>query len=86
MQFEKSVFFKRVVHQLFKSNLTFCVVCVFDLQFEKSVFLREWFVHNRLVNANFDGNKKNTYTLLLIKAIRQMNNYFSNFSLVGVFL
>jgi hypothetical protein len=25
--------------QLFKSNLTFCVVCVFNLQFEKSVFL-----------------------------------------------
>jgi hypothetical protein len=23
--------------QLFKSNLTFCVVCVFNLQFEKSV-------------------------------------------------
>jgi hypothetical protein len=29
-----------VVHQLFKSNLTFCVVCVFNIQFEKSVFLR----------------------------------------------
>jgi hypothetical protein len=26
--------------QLFKFNLTFCVVCVFNLQFEKSVFLR----------------------------------------------
>jgi hypothetical protein len=26
--------------QLFKSNLTFCVVCIFNLQFEKSVFLR----------------------------------------------
>jgi hypothetical protein len=25
--------------QLFKSNLTFCVVCVFNSQFEKSVFL-----------------------------------------------
>jgi hypothetical protein len=25
-------------NQLFKSNLTFCVVCVFNLQFEKSVF------------------------------------------------
>jgi hypothetical protein len=24
--------------QLFKSNLTFCVVCVFNLQFVKSVF------------------------------------------------
>jgi hypothetical protein len=26
--------------QLFKSNLTFCIVCVFNRQFEKSVFLR----------------------------------------------
>jgi hypothetical protein len=26
--------------QMFKSNLTFCVVCVFNLQFEKSLFLR----------------------------------------------
>jgi hypothetical protein len=37
MQFEKSVFLRRVVHQLFKSNLTFSVVCVFNLQFEKSI-------------------------------------------------
>jgi hypothetical protein len=41
--------------QLFKSNLTFCVFCVFNLQFEKSVFLR------RLFNANLDAKlKKNT--------------------------
>jgi hypothetical protein len=33
-------FLRRVVHELFKSNLTFCVVYVFNLQFEKSVFLR----------------------------------------------
>jgi hypothetical protein len=33
-------FLRRVVHQLFKSNLTFCVVCVFNLKYEKSVFLR----------------------------------------------
>jgi hypothetical protein len=26
--------------QLFKSNFSFCVVCVFNLQFEESVFLR----------------------------------------------
>jgi hypothetical protein len=26
--------------QLFKSNLTFFVICVFNLQFEKSMFLR----------------------------------------------
>jgi hypothetical protein len=30
-----------------KSNLTFCVVCVFTLQTD------EWCVHNRLFNANF---------------------------------
>jgi hypothetical protein len=33
---------------LFKSNLTFCVVCVFNLQFEKSVFLRR-VVHSQSV-------------------------------------
>jgi hypothetical protein len=32
-------FLRRVVHQLFESNLTFCVVSVFNLRFEKSVFL-----------------------------------------------
>jgi hypothetical protein len=37
MQFKKSVFLRRVVHQLFKSNLTFSVVYVFNLQFEKSI-------------------------------------------------
>jgi hypothetical protein len=47
MQFEKSVFLRRVVDQLFKSNLTFCVVCVFNLQFEKSLFLR------RVVHSQF---------------------------------
>jgi hypothetical protein len=31
-------FLRRVVDQLFKSNLTFCVVCVFNLQFEKLCF------------------------------------------------
>jgi hypothetical protein len=36
MQSQKSVFLRRVVDQLFKSNLTFCVVCVFNLLF--SVF------------------------------------------------
>jgi hypothetical protein len=33
MQFEKSVFLRRVVDKLFKSNLTFCVVYVFNLKF-----------------------------------------------------
>jgi hypothetical protein len=36
MQSQKSVFLRRVVDQLFKSNLTFRVVCVFNLLF--SVF------------------------------------------------
>jgi hypothetical protein len=29
-----------LIDQLFKPNLTFCLVCIFDLQFENSVFLR----------------------------------------------
>jgi hypothetical protein len=38
--FKNQSFLRRVVDQVFKSNLTFCVVCVFNLQFEKSVFSR----------------------------------------------
>jgi hypothetical protein len=34
--------------QLFKSNPTFCVVCVFTRQTD------EWCVHNRLFNASFE--------------------------------
>jgi hypothetical protein len=34
---------------LFKSNLTLCVVCLFTLQ------TNEWCVHNRLFNANFEN-------------------------------
>jgi hypothetical protein len=37
-------FLRRLVHQLFKSNLTFCVIC--NLQFENSVFLRRM-VHSQ---------------------------------------
>jgi hypothetical protein len=37
-----------ITDQLFKSNLTFCVVCVFILQPD------ELCVHNRLFNANFE--------------------------------
>jgi hypothetical protein len=57
--------------QLFKSNLTFCVVCVFNMQFEKSVFLRRWFIHNRLINANFDAKfkKKHTFTYIFDRAL-----------------
>jgi hypothetical protein len=29
-----------LIDQLFKPNLTFCLVCIFNLQFENSVFLR----------------------------------------------
>jgi hypothetical protein len=40
-------FLRRIVHQPFKSNVTFSVVCVFNLQFEKSVFLKRM-VHSQL--------------------------------------
>jgi hypothetical protein len=40
-------------HQLFKFNLSFCFICVFNLQF--AMFLRQRFIHNRLFNANFDA-------------------------------
>jgi hypothetical protein len=33
-------FLRRVLDQLFKYNFAFCVFCVFNLQCEKSVFLR----------------------------------------------
>jgi hypothetical protein len=38
----------RIIDQLFKSNFTFSVVCVFTLEAD------EWSVHNRLFNANFE--------------------------------
>jgi hypothetical protein len=37
---------------IIKYNLTFCVVCVFTLQID------DWFVHNRLFNANFEDKFK----------------------------
>jgi hypothetical protein len=56
---------RREVDQLFKSNVTFCVV------------LRcEWFIHNRLFNANFDAKfKKKTPFILGEKCMK-----FSGFS------
>jgi hypothetical protein len=42
----------RIMDQLFKSNISFCVVCVFTVQAE------EWCVHNRLFNAKFAGKFK----------------------------
>jgi hypothetical protein len=40
--------------QVFKSNITFSVVCVFTMQIE------EWCVHSRLFNANFEDKFKET--------------------------
>jgi hypothetical protein len=53
--------------QLFKSNTTFCVVCVFNLQFEKSVFLRR-VVHSQSILQRQLRREilKNTFTSLLI--------------------
>jgi hypothetical protein len=42
----------RTTDEVFKSNLTFCFICVFNLQTD------EWCVHNRLFNANFDRKFK----------------------------
>jgi hypothetical protein len=51
MQFEKSIFFLRpMVDQLFKSNLTLC-------------FKDEWFIYNRLFNANFAAKLKKKHAL-----------------------
>jgi hypothetical protein len=38
----------QIADQLFKSNLTFCVVCVLNLEID------DWCVHNRFLNANFE--------------------------------
>jgi hypothetical protein len=46
----------QITDQLFKSNLTFCAVCVFTLHTD------EWCVHNRLFNANFEDTYKLKYT------------------------
>jgi hypothetical protein len=40
----------------FKSNLTFCVVCVFTLETD------EWCVHNQLFNAYFEAKLKKKKT------------------------
>jgi hypothetical protein len=42
----------RIRDQLFKSNLTFCIVCVFTRQ------IHEWCVHNRLFDVNFEEKFK----------------------------
>jgi hypothetical protein len=46
--------------QLFKSNLTVCVVCVFNLQFNLK---NQWFIHNRLFNAKL--KKKHLYARIV---------------------
>jgi hypothetical protein len=38
----------QITDQHFKSNLTFCIVCVFTVQTD------EWCVHNLLFNVNFE--------------------------------
>jgi hypothetical protein len=58
MQFENQSFLRRVVDQLFKSNLTFCVVFVFNLQFEKLVFLRRMVPSQSTLQRQIE--KKNT--------------------------
>jgi hypothetical protein len=42
----------QITDQPFKSNLTFCIFCVFTQQTD------EWYVHNRLFNANFEDKFK----------------------------
>jgi hypothetical protein len=42
----------QITDQLFKSNLTFCAICVFTLHAD------EWCVHNRVLNANFEEKFK----------------------------
>jgi hypothetical protein len=42
----------QIMDQLFKSNLIFCVFCVFTLQTDK------WGIHNRLFNASFEDKFK----------------------------
>jgi hypothetical protein len=43
----------QITDQLFKSNLTFCVVCVFYSATD------EWCAHNRLLNEKCNSTKKN---------------------------
>jgi hypothetical protein len=61
--FNMQSFLRQMVHQMFKSNLTFCVVCVFELQFEKSVFLRQ-VAHSQSALQRQLGRQilKNTFT------------------------
>jgi hypothetical protein len=49
---ESIVNLPRITDQLFRSNLTFCIVCVFTLHID------EWCVHNRLFSANFEEKFK----------------------------
>jgi hypothetical protein len=67
----------RITDQLFKSNLTFCVVCVFILQTDD-----EWCVPNRLCNADFEKNQQilkiPTFKSVLATAALKFN-FFENF-------
>jgi hypothetical protein len=51
---------KQITDQLFKSNFTFSVICVFTLQTD------EWCVHNRLFNANFENEHPIRYIFVQI--------------------
>jgi hypothetical protein len=59
----------QITDQLFKSNLTFCIVCVFTLQTD------EWRVHNRLFNAttfsDIWGYLTPTYTAFRVTFLHQ---------------
>jgi hypothetical protein len=88
MQFEKSVFLRRVVDKLFKSNLAFCVVCVFNLQFEKSVFLKR-VVHSQSIcqrQLRFQIKKK-THFYVTYKQMKKKHVYKKLFILTtsGIF-
>jgi hypothetical protein len=48
-----------ITDQLFKYNLTFCVVCVFTVQ-------TEWLVHNQLVNAKFKKTPVMCYVMQMM--------------------
>jgi hypothetical protein len=46
----------RITDQLFKSNITVCIVCVFAMQTDE-------YVHDRLFNANLDRNTRYNFSV-----------------------
>jgi hypothetical protein len=53
-----------MVDRLFKSNLTFCVVCVFNLQFEKPVLLRRVVHSHSILQRQIRSQIKKKHLLL----------------------